>query len=258
MYRRKPDGFTLIELLVVISIIALLIAILLPVLGHARRSAQVMQCLSNIRQMEIGHHTYTLDHKGELIQANLAHGGGTHGSHDPWYITLAVEYGVDVAVRSPLDDSPHWGPAPNGDPIPGGDPSQRRVTSYGINNFLDSKLVPYGPWGTGSVKGHYTMDNLPSPSATGHFLMMAYTGSFAGADHPHIENWVAAPLPHLIANAPKAASEQVQINAADSGTSTSFSSKANWGFMDGHAETASFEQMYRSPSDNQFDPMVAK
>lgn len=258
MFRRKLNGFTLIELLVVISIIALLIAILLPALGRARRSAQVMQCLSNMRQMEIAHHNYTIDNKGELIQANLAHGGGTHGSHDPWYITLAVEYGVDVTARSPLDDSPHWGPAPNGDPIPGGDASQRRVTSYGINNFLDSKLVPYGPWTPGAINGRYTMDNLPSPSATGHFLMMAFTGSFAGADHPHIENWVAAPLPHLIANAPTAASGQVQINAADSTESVSFSSKANWGFMDGHAETATFERMYRSPSDNQFDPMVAK
>lgn len=258
MFRRKLIGFTLIELLVVISIIALLIAILLPALGKARHAAQVMQCLSNMRQMEIGHQSYTIDHKGELIQANLAHGGGTHGSHDPWYLTLAVEYGVDVTARSPLDESPHWGPAPSGDPIIGADPSQRRLTSYGINNFLDSILVPYGPWGAGSTGGHYTMDNLPSPSATGHFLMMAYTGSFAGADHPHIENWVATSLPHLIANAPTAASAQVQINAADGGTTVGFASKANWGFMDGHAETASFERMYRSPADNQFDPMVAK
>lgn len=57
-------GFTLIELLVVISIISLLVAILLPALSAARRTARNSQCLSNLRQLGMIFHTYAMDNEG--------------------------------------------------------------------------------------------------------------------------------------------------------------------------------------------------
>ena len=62
-------AFTLIELLVVISIIALLIGILLPALGAARKTARNAVCASNIRQITIGLLTYAQENKEQLPPA---------------------------------------------------------------------------------------------------------------------------------------------------------------------------------------------
>jgi prepilin-type N-terminal cleavage/methylation domain-containing protein len=63
--RRK--GFTLIELLVVISIIALLMAIMMPALGKAKKQAQKVWCLSNLKGVATSLATYASANDGQMI-----------------------------------------------------------------------------------------------------------------------------------------------------------------------------------------------
>ena len=60
----RKHGFTLMELLVVISIIALLMAILVPALGKAREVANRVVCLSHLRQLGIATQIYISDNDG--------------------------------------------------------------------------------------------------------------------------------------------------------------------------------------------------
>ncbi len=57
-------AFTLVELLVVISVMALLMGILMPMLATARRYSKEIFCLNNLRQMLLAVNVYTNDNDG--------------------------------------------------------------------------------------------------------------------------------------------------------------------------------------------------
>ena len=72
---RRKSGFTLVELLVVISIIAVLMALLLPAVQNSRESARRTQCKNNMKQLGIAIHAYAETHS--LLPPGV---GGTSGS----------------------------------------------------------------------------------------------------------------------------------------------------------------------------------
>jgi prepilin-type N-terminal cleavage/methylation domain-containing protein len=67
---RIPGGFTLIELLVVIAIIAILAAMLLPVLNRSKQKAAMVGCLNNLKQLQTCWHLYAVDNQDVLPPNN--------------------------------------------------------------------------------------------------------------------------------------------------------------------------------------------
>ncbi|MEM6550981.1 MAG: prepilin-type N-terminal cleavage/methylation domain-containing protein [Planctomycetota bacterium] len=108
MKRWRVCGFTLVELLVVISILALLIGILLPVLGASRESAKCTLELSASRTLMQAVVVRSLEHDGEILRGftfdepGSAPDGtqftGVSADRYPWRLLSYLDYSLEGSV----------------------------------------------------------------------------------------------------------------------------------------------------------------
>ncbi|HEY3863817.1 MAG TPA: prepilin-type N-terminal cleavage/methylation domain-containing protein [Verrucomicrobiae bacterium] len=124
-FHRKGPGFTLIELLVVIAIIAILAAILLPVLARAKLQAIHTECMNNEKQQMVALTMYAGDNREFLPD-------GTNGvwawDMDGALANQVIGYGTTPLTWYDPGTEPKFGPqdwfgsTPYGT-VPGGEPS---------------------------------------------------------------------------------------------------------------------------------------
>ena len=158
MLNRK--GFTLIELLVVISIIALLMAILMPALQRVKKQAKDVVCQSNLKQWGLAFSLYALDHGDSTLS-----GPGVPGA-ESWMVRLYGSYYRDkkllfcpMAVRPWIENAElgkknlaWWIERGRGE-VPEGygffdDGADAAIGSYGINDFCyNPPPNVYSTWG---------------------------------------------------------------------------------------------------------------
>jgi prepilin-type N-terminal cleavage/methylation domain-containing protein/prepilin-type processing-associated H-X9-DG protein len=218
----RRRAFTLVELLVVVSIIALLIAILLPSLKRAREVAKATACMSNLRSLGLAVQQYATANGGHLITAGLAHGGSVD-EQAAWINTLQADYGNKLVARCPADQSEYWTvPVPN--------TTQLRRASYASNYYTVKKIGNRGPYDR--------LDLFQRPSGTILMVELVETGEYAASDHVHAETWWADPR--------RLAGQELNLER--------HLRKSNYSFIDSHVEPLMFEETYKLDPHGGFPP----
>jgi prepilin-type N-terminal cleavage/methylation domain-containing protein/prepilin-type processing-associated H-X9-DG protein len=177
---RKIKGFTLVELLVVISIIAVLLAILLPSLNKARELGRRIVCANNLKTMAMGDQIYANDSddwhvpvinglspqnwhwfKNPLFMKIIAMQSRYNTETAQGYsaMTLPKEYKCPTDKRTVANKGLYAYGSTSGSLIEG--------TSYGINGM---SLYSSGHGGPGSEGWHYYERNSPTFPRLAHAL----------------------------------------------------------------------------------------
>lgn len=238
----RGHAFTLVELLVVIAIIAILMALLFPVLGGARERAQLSQCLSNMRQWGSGMHLYLSEHDGIFPEEGIDSGVVDAEKAVAWYNALGPYVGATTNFLGALCAS---GKAPQ--PKPGVNKSlftcpahKPDSTTLTLNQYTPVFSYAYNLWidhSPSSRRTDHTSGNFQSRTGFGKLLRMSQLtkpSKFVVWGEAATNNFDNMTGYHIIYR--------------HRGTNA-----ANFVFADGHVQTMTRDETYVDPSTGNTD-----
>ncbi len=133
----NKQAFTLIELLVVIAIIAILAAMLLPVLQSAQKKAYMLNCMNNLRQWGISLHVYAADNSDYMPR------DGTDEAKS--YTTYAPMPPTDAPAGTPTDPYAWF------NTLPQNLADQPLSYYYNLGGTHPKKVMPFPGNGVGKI-----------------------------------------------------------------------------------------------------------